>query len=72
MEPTGHPDRPSGLDSLAQGLLGTLDEAMLPAEPMDLFEAWMADVSGRACLSRLRWCCPPCRPTSGRVAGWCC
>lgn len=35
MEPT----RPE-----AQGLLGTLDEAMLPAEPMDLFEAWMRDV----------------------------
>jgi len=28
----------------APGLLATLDEAMLPADPMDLFEAWMADV----------------------------
>jgi pyridoxamine 5'-phosphate oxidase len=27
-----------------QGLLATLDEAMLPAEPMDLFQAWMDDV----------------------------
>lgn len=35
MEPT----RPE-----TQGLLGTLDEAMLPDEPMDLFEPWMADV----------------------------
>ena len=26
------------------GLLATLDEAMLPADPMDLFEAWMGDV----------------------------
>jgi pyridoxamine 5'-phosphate oxidase len=26
------------------GLLATLDEAMLPADPMDLFDAWMADV----------------------------
>jgi pyridoxamine 5'-phosphate oxidase len=26
------------------GLPGTLDEAMLPAEPMDLFDAWMRDV----------------------------
>ena len=28
----------------APGLLATLDEAMLPADPMDLFEAWMGDV----------------------------
>jgi pyridoxamine 5'-phosphate oxidase len=28
----------------APGLLATLDEAMLPADPMDLFEAWMSDV----------------------------
>lgn len=34
--PPGLPDGP--------GLLGTLDEAMLPADPMDLFEAWMSDV----------------------------
>jgi pyridoxamine 5'-phosphate oxidase len=27
-----------------QGLLATLDEAMLPDEPMDLFQAWMDDV----------------------------
>jgi pyridoxamine 5'-phosphate oxidase len=26
------------------GLLATLDEAMLPADPMDLFEVWMGDV----------------------------
>ncbi len=28
----------------ASGLPGTLDEAMLPADPMDLFDAWMGDV----------------------------
>jgi len=42
------PGRP-GLPDLAglaeaPGLLGTLDEAMLPADPMDLFEAWLGDV----------------------------
>ncbi len=36
MEPT-RPPQP-------QGLLGTLDEAMLPDDPMDLFQAWMDDV----------------------------
>ncbi len=38
MEPSRHAD-PPGL-----GLPGTLDEAMLPADPMDLFGTWMADV----------------------------
>ena len=33
--------RPSGTDP---GLPGTLDERMLPAAPMDLFDQWMADV----------------------------
>jgi len=37
---TGPPG--GGLPGL--GLPGTLDEAMLPAEPMDLFDTWMADV----------------------------
>jgi pyridoxamine 5'-phosphate oxidase len=33
------PTQPAGL-----GLPGTLDEAMLPADPLDLFAAWMGDV----------------------------
>ena len=33
------PIQPTG-----EGLAGTLDEAMLPAEPMELFDAWMGDV----------------------------
>jgi pyridoxamine 5'-phosphate oxidase len=36
VEPTAHPAR--------AGLQGTLDESMLPAEPMDLFDQWMGDV----------------------------
>ncbi len=35
MEPTAHP---------AAGLAGALDESMLPAEPMALFDQWMGDV----------------------------
>ena len=38
MEPSRHAD-PPGL-----GLAGTLDEGMLPADPMDLFDTWMGDV----------------------------
>ena len=43
MEPTPHasPDPASGPGA---GLPGTLDECMLPADPMDLFDRWMADV----------------------------
>jgi pyridoxamine 5'-phosphate oxidase len=50
VEPTGQgsatdPAPASGVSVPgAPGLLATLDEAMLPADPMDLFEAWMADV----------------------------
>lgn len=38
MEPSRHAD-PPGLD-----LPGILDEVMLPAEPMELFDRWMGDV----------------------------
>jgi len=38
VEPSRHADLPG------PGLLATLDEAMLPAEPMELFDAWMGDV----------------------------
>ena len=38
MDPSRHADQP-GL-----GLTGTLDEAMLPAQPMELFGTWMGDV----------------------------
>ena len=38
MEPSQH----AGMPGL--GLPGTLDEAMLPAEPMELFDTWMGDV----------------------------
>lgn len=38
MDPSRHADQP-GL-----GLKGTLDEAMLPAQPMELFDTWMGDV----------------------------
>jgi pyridoxamine 5'-phosphate oxidase len=31
-------------DSPAHGLPGTLDEGMLPVEPMELFDTWMGDV----------------------------
>jgi pyridoxamine 5'-phosphate oxidase len=33
-----------GLTSVPPGLSGTLDESMLPAEPMALFDQWMSDV----------------------------
>jgi pyridoxamine 5'-phosphate oxidase len=33
-----------GLTSAPAGLPGTLDESMLPAEPMELFDQWMGDV----------------------------
>jgi pyridoxamine 5'-phosphate oxidase len=33
-----------GLTSAPPGLPGTLDESMLPAEPMELFDQWMSDV----------------------------
>jgi pyridoxamine 5'-phosphate oxidase len=39
-DPAGNPS--GGL--LGAGLPGALDEAMLPADPMDLFDAWMDDV----------------------------
>jgi pyridoxamine 5'-phosphate oxidase len=39
VEPTRHADQPGLL-----GLPGTLDEAMLPAEPIGLFDMWMSDV----------------------------
>ncbi len=35
---------PGGLTSAPPGLPGTLDESMLPAEPMELFDQWMSDV----------------------------
>jgi pyridoxamine 5'-phosphate oxidase len=38
VEPSRHADQPE------LGLPGTLDEAMLPAEPLDLFDMWMGDV----------------------------
>ena len=38
MDPSRHADQP-GL-----GLTGTLDEAVLPAQPMELFDTWMGDV----------------------------
>ncbi len=44
MEPTAHPGLPGGLTSAPAGLPGTLDESMLPAEPMELFDQWMGDV----------------------------
>lgn len=45
MEPTGHASHGNGpADATEPGLLGTLDEVMLPAEPMDLFDQWMGDV----------------------------
>jgi pyridoxamine 5'-phosphate oxidase len=48
VEPSRHAD-PAGADLAAEeqpgiGLPGTLDEFMLPADPMDLFDAWMGDV----------------------------
>lgn len=44
MEPTAHPDMSGGLTSAPPGLPGTLDESMLPADPMQLFDQWMGDV----------------------------
>jgi len=44
VEPTAHPGMSGGLASAPAGLPGTLDESMLPADPMDLFDQWMADV----------------------------
>ena len=41
MEPTPYPG--AGQPDQA-GLAGTLEEHMLPAEPMELFDRWMADV----------------------------
>jgi pyridoxamine 5'-phosphate oxidase len=38
------PGLPAAASAGASGLLGTLDEAMLLADPMDLFTAWMDDV----------------------------
>ncbi len=40
---TGQPV-PPGLTAVPLGLPGTLTEAMLPADPMDLLRAWMDDV----------------------------
>jgi pyridoxamine 5'-phosphate oxidase len=42
VEPSRHADPDGGLPG--PGLPGTLDESLLPADPMDLFDAWMADV----------------------------
>lgn len=44
MEPTAHPGLSGGLTRAPAGLPGTLDESMLPAEPMELFDQWMGDV----------------------------
>lgn len=60
MEPVRHPDPPAasapvpgsaaaagprpGDLAASLGLPGILDEEMLPAEPMELFDAWMGDV----------------------------
>jgi pyridoxamine 5'-phosphate oxidase len=35
---------PASVPTPGLGLPGTLDEAILPADPMDLFDAWMGDV----------------------------
>jgi pyridoxamine 5'-phosphate oxidase len=43
VEPSAHPE-PSAGPSAAAGLASTLDESMLPPEPLDLFERWMDDV----------------------------
>jgi len=40
---TGQPP-PPGLTAVPAGLPGTLTEAMLPADPLDLLRAWMDDV----------------------------
>ena len=47
MEPTAHPSPNDGSDhgsGPGASLSATLDESMLPADPMDLFGRWMADV----------------------------
>ena len=53
MEPTGHASPPGPAEpspggpeygNPGHGLPGTLDEAMLPAGPMALFDQWMGDV----------------------------
>lgn len=46
MDPSRHADPAPGLGDgpAGIGLPGTLDEPMLPAEPMDLFDTWMGDV----------------------------
>jgi pyridoxamine 5'-phosphate oxidase len=44
VEPTAHPDQPAGPPGEVAGLAGTLDESVLPPEPLDLFERWMDDV----------------------------
>jgi pyridoxamine 5'-phosphate oxidase len=44
VEPTAHPGLSGGLTSAPAGLPGTLDESMLPAEPLELFDQWMGDV----------------------------
>ena len=46
---SGEPGEPGESGEVASpagqvGLTGTLDEAMLPGDPMDLFRQWMADV----------------------------
>jgi pyridoxamine 5'-phosphate oxidase len=43
-EERGTLPRDVGIAAQAPGLNATLDEAMLPADPMDLFAAWLADV----------------------------
>ncbi|MGO8962073.1 MAG: pyridoxamine 5'-phosphate oxidase [Streptosporangiaceae bacterium] len=45
MEPIAHARTDDGTDSgPGAALATTLDESMLPADPLDLFDAWMADV----------------------------
>jgi pyridoxamine 5'-phosphate oxidase len=48
VEPTPYAAAGGGL-AAELGLPGTLEEHMLPADPMELFDQWMADVV-RACL----------------------
>jgi pyridoxamine 5'-phosphate oxidase len=45
VEPTAHPSRHDGGPDIGPApALATLDESMLPPDPMDLFGRWMADV----------------------------
>lgn len=50
MEPTAHREVPGGpagpipAGPTQAGLPGTLDESVLPAEPIELFDQWMGDV----------------------------